>query len=230
MKRLSAPKFWMLAKKGKKFSVTPRPGSHPKKRCIPLLVLLRDILGYAENSKEAKEILNKGLVEVDGTPRKDRKYSVGLMDVISLGNDHVRIVPGGHGLVVQNIGKKESEVKLLQIRNKKTTKGGRIQINCHDGRNLLDNGSYKTGDTIVFDVIKKKIIDVLPLREGSYAIITDGKNTGVMGSVEKIFERFGSQPNEAVLKSGKRKITVPQKYVFVLGKEEPVIAMGDNKS
>ena len=58
MKRLLAPKFWRVSKKENKFIVSPSPGPHPKKTCIPLKVLLRDILNYAENSLEVKKILN----------------------------------------------------------------------------------------------------------------------------------------------------------------------------
>ena len=73
MKRLSAPKFWMVSRKEKRFVVRPSPGAHRKDRCIPITVVLRDVLKYAANAKEAKQIVKKGLVEVDGRTESFRR-------------------------------------------------------------------------------------------------------------------------------------------------------------
>ena len=56
LKRYGIPKFWPLSKKEKVWAVKPRPGPHPKDFCIPLQIIVRDILELAETSKEAKKI------------------------------------------------------------------------------------------------------------------------------------------------------------------------------
>ena len=56
LKRLNAPKNWKIRKKEYSFIVNPNPVPHSKKSSIPLGVLIRDILGYAKNSKEVKII------------------------------------------------------------------------------------------------------------------------------------------------------------------------------
>lgn len=226
MKRYSAPKFWKMAKKQKKFAITPNPGPHPKERCIPVGVLLRDVLGYATSKREVALILNQGSVSVDGRVVKDMHFPTGLMDVVAVGSENYRIIPGGHGLAVKKIEGSEAKSKLLQIRNKTSIKGGSVQANCHDGKNII-SASGKTGDTLVFDIATKKVKDVLPFEKGSHAIIIEGHNTGVTGTIEKIIKRPGSQPNEVLLATDGQKITVPEKYVFVVGKDAPVISLGD---
>ena len=83
LKRLAAPKWWPIERKTKKFIVSPR-GSHPKISSLPLLVLIRDVLKLAETSKEAKNIIKRGEVLIDGRKRKDHKFGVGPFDVIEI--------------------------------------------------------------------------------------------------------------------------------------------------
>ncbi|HDD45885.1 MAG TPA: 30S ribosomal protein S4e, partial [Candidatus Aenigmarchaeota archaeon] len=84
LKRYLIPKYWRVAKKAYKWAVRPSPGPHPIDRCIPLLVLVRDVLGIAENAKEAKKIIKKGELMIDGVIRKDHRFPVGLMDVVAI--------------------------------------------------------------------------------------------------------------------------------------------------
>ncbi|MHA1832356.1 MAG: 30S ribosomal protein S4e, partial [Candidatus Baldrarchaeia archaeon] len=43
LKRLPAPRFWPIHKKEFKWTVRPSPGPHPMNRCLPLLLIVRDI-------------------------------------------------------------------------------------------------------------------------------------------------------------------------------------------
>ena len=64
LKRHAAPKFWPIERKTKKYSVNPSPGPHSKEKCMPLGVILRDVMKAADNMKEAREILLNGFVKV----------------------------------------------------------------------------------------------------------------------------------------------------------------------
>ena len=94
MKRMSAPRWWPILRKERKFVIAPR-GSHPKELSLPLLVLIRDVLKIAETGREAKGIITRGEVLVDKKKRKDPKYGVGLFDVVEIPvmNKAWRIVP-----------------------------------------------------------------------------------------------------------------------------------------
>jgi len=61
---------------------------------IPLLIVVRDMLKLATNSREAKAIITEGNILVDGIPRKDYKYMTGLFDIISLPaiNEYYRLL------------------------------------------------------------------------------------------------------------------------------------------
>ena len=79
LKRLNAPKHWMLDKLGGIWAPRPSTGPHKLRECLPLIVLLRNRLKYALNTKEVKYILMQRLIKVDGKARTDKTYPAGFM-------------------------------------------------------------------------------------------------------------------------------------------------------
>lgn len=226
LKRMTAPN-WPIERKTKKFVVKPRPGPHSTAECMPLALALRDVLKYARNMEEARQLLNEGHVMVDGAVRKRRGFPIGLMDVISLDKEHYRVVVGKKGLTLKKIKEGEAGLKLLRIENKVHV-SGKTQLNFHDGRNLLvDGDSYKTGDVALFDLQQKKIRETAKLEKGSLAVIIKGNNMGAAGSVENIIITKSSMENQVVLNLGEKSIILPKSYVFVTGKGKPLISMGE---
>jgi small subunit ribosomal protein S4e len=226
-KRTCAPVFWPIEIKTKKFVISPKPGPHSKHECIPLSLILRDILKYAKTGNESKVIVKKRLVSIDGRVVREPGFPVGLMDVLTVGNENYRIIPNNKGLYLQKITDDEAEIKLLKITNK-TCFGNRMQLNMHDGSNMLVNGNeYKTGDTIVFDIKDRKIKDVFRYEKGSIGIVTRGKRIGSVGRVEKVIITKSSRPNEVIMRISDRLVTLPRDYVFIIGSDKPAIVLGD---
>lgn len=79
LKRLNAPKHWMLDKMGGVWAPKPSAGPHKTRECVPLIVLLRNRLKYALTYHEAKMIVKQRLVSVDGKPRTEMRYPAGFM-------------------------------------------------------------------------------------------------------------------------------------------------------
>merc|ERR1719393_621549 len=84
LKRLNAPKHWMLDKLGGVWAPRPSTGPHKLRECLPLIVLLRNRLKYALTGKEVKYILKQRLIKVDARVRTDNTYPSGFMDVVSI--------------------------------------------------------------------------------------------------------------------------------------------------
>jgi small subunit ribosomal protein S4e len=66
MKRISAPKHWMLDKLTGKFAPRPSTGPHKLRECIPVMLLVRNRLKYAMTYQEAKVILKSRNIKIDG--------------------------------------------------------------------------------------------------------------------------------------------------------------------
>merc|ERR1712071_422263 len=84
LKRLAAPKSWMLDKLGGVFAPRPSTGPHKLRESLPMVVFLRNRLKYALNNSEATKIVMQRLIKVDGKVRTDPNYPAGFMDVITI--------------------------------------------------------------------------------------------------------------------------------------------------
>jgi small subunit ribosomal protein S4e len=81
LKRLNAPKGWLLSKLGGISTVRPSQGPHKLRESIPLSILLRHRLRYCLWAREVKMILRdkEGNVKVNGKVRRDHAFPVGVM-------------------------------------------------------------------------------------------------------------------------------------------------------
>jgi small subunit ribosomal protein S4e len=241
LKTLVAPKFWPVRHRVGVFTVKPRPGPHPIERSIPLLIIVRDILGYAKTAREARKLVSEGHFKVDGRVRRDYKYPVGLMDVLEIEEtgEVYRVIPYPvKFFTLHPIPESEKHIKLCRIENKTTVKGGHIQLNLHDGRNVLIRVSdptnpvearqFKTLGTLKITIPDQEVLDYAPLEEGSLAIVTGGRNVGRVGrvvSIQKGMKRFRSIVTMEDARGEKFQTSLD--YIFVIARpgEEPWISL-----
>ncbi len=218
--RINAPRTWTIARKVKKFVARPNPGAHSLDESYPLGTIMKEMLGIANTTKEARYILNQGHVFVDQKKVKVLNYSVGLFDVISFPhtNENYRLLLNNKNkLVLIKIDDKESKIKPVKILNK-TVLNKKFQINTTGGRNfLLEKNSYKVGDTLVIELPSQKIIDHIPLEKGNMVYMTKGSHVGAIGKVEAI------EKDHITIKIGNQTTKTMKKYAFVIGKDKTAI-------
>merc|ERR1712167_304842 len=123
LKRIRTPKSWMLDKLTGVYAPRPRTGPHKLRECLPLQIVLRNRLKYALTGRECDLILHDkdNAVKVDGKVRRDKKYPVGLMDVVSIDktSDYFRMLYDVKGrFTLVKIKQKESEFKLLRVKRR----------------------------------------------------------------------------------------------------------------
>ena len=239
LKRKPAPKFWPIHRKEFFWVAKPSPGPHSLKNCLPLTIILRDILKFAKTRKEAKTIISQGKVYVDGKVRREDDFPVGLMDVISISaiDNYFHIVPSRKGLILHPISKEESNFKLCRIENKKVVENGHVQLNLHDGSNILvkvvdpkkpQEDTYKALDTVKISLPERQILEQVKMKENDFAIMTSGKNIGKHGKIIEIEKTKGKKRTNALVtiedKKGNRFQTILN-FVFAIGEEQPLISM-----
>ena len=169
LKRLFAPKDWMLSKLGGVFAPRPRAGPHKLRECMPLSVILRNRLKYALNAREAQMILRQKLVSVDSRPRTDPKYPAGFQDVIEIEKtgERFRMLYDHKGrFTLTTVGEAEARIKLCRVQNVHTTTGRVPVVTTHDGRRIrYPSLKIRHGDSVVVNHSTGKITDVLRLRK-----------------------------------------------------------------
>jgi len=236
LKRKPAPDFWPIHKKEFTWVVKPAAGPHSLENCLPLTIVLRDILGVAKTTKEACMILSQGKVIVDGKVRRKVDFPVGLMDVISIPDlkRFYRILPTHKGLSLSLIGKDEAAFKLCRVDDKNTVSNG-VQVALHDGSNLFVRATdrtkpttalYETFDTLKLSLPEKEVLDVVKTKVGNLAVITGGKNIGKMGRIVEIEQTEAKKRREALAviedETGNKYQTIMD-YLFSIGEKKPLI-------
>jgi small subunit ribosomal protein S4e len=239
LKSLAAPEFWPILRKEYKWTVKPSPGPHPLERCLPLLILVRDIFKYAKTGKEARRLIGEGRFKVDGRVIRNYKFPVGLMDVIEITgvNEFYRILPTPIKVLwPHKIPKEEAGLKPCQIINKTTVKGGHIQLNLHDGRNVLVKVAdprnpvediYETLGTVLISLRENTIVNYIPLKEGVIAIVYGGRNVGRVGKIVEIIPSALKRRKYIVTleDNAGRRFQTSLEYVFPIGIDKPVITL-----
>lgn len=239
LKRKPAPKFWPIHRKEAVWTVKPNAGPHPISRCIPLTLVLRDALGVAKTRSEVKTIIHEEKIIVDGKVQREELFPTGLMDVVSIPDMEkwYRVLPYEKGLLFHPISKDEATFKLCRIENKTVLFGGSVQLNLHDGRNVLvkvkdpnkpEEDVFGTLDTLKINLPNQEILGHMKLAEGAPALIVGGKNAGKHGKIVAIEQRLRQKRKNSLVtvedeKGNRFQTTVD--YVFVIGDKQPYISL-----
>lgn len=224
LKKLDAPKTWNVRRKGLKFITKPAPGPHSLQTGISLNIFLKEILNYANTTREAKKIIHTNEIMIDGKVRKDFRFPVGIFDTVEFKNtnEYFRIILNKKGKIdVIKIKKEEASLKPCKIIGK-TIMRGKLQLNLYDGKNIfVDKNSYKVGDSVILTLPDNKISKHLKLDKKSTIFLTGGKHIGEIGNIEDIVE------NKVIYKNPKNELVVTSKeYAFVVGDSKPLITLG----
>jgi small subunit ribosomal protein S4e len=227
LKRIASPRKWPVTRKTSVWIVKPSPGPHSIENGMPLSISIRDFLKLAKTSPEARRIIGNGDIFIDGKVSRQYKRPVGLMDVVSIPklNLYYRVLLDVRGkLRFIKITKEEAKWKLVRIENKKTLKNGQIQLNFHDGRNiLLKKDKYKTGDVLKISVPEQKIVGQYLFEPGNLAMLIGGHHVGEFATVSKFEEIKSPMPNIVYFDD----FSTIKDYVFIVGQEKPEITVPD---
>jgi len=210
LKRLNAPRHWMLDKLGGIWAPRPSTGPHKLRECLPLSLVLRNRLRYSLTRRETLMIVLRRLVQVDHRVRTDLNYPAGFQDVITLPrtDEQFRLLYDTKGrFVLHRVTKEESQYKLLRVGRVGTGSKATIGHNpfhtgqaaaipyltTHDGRTVrFADPAVKVHDTIKFDMKANKVTGHLKFDVGQLAMITRGANIGRVGTVISVEKHPGS--------------------------------------
>jgi len=234
LKRLNAPRHWMLDKLGGVFAPKPSPGPHKSRECLPLILILRNRLKYALNGSEANAILQQRFIKVDGKVRTDKTYPAGFMDVVDIDKtgEHFRLVYDSKGrFVLHRIQKEEAAYKLCKVKQMKLGDKGIPYVVTHDGRTIrYPDPLVKELDSVVVDVESNKIKDFIKLDAGNVCMVTGGRNTGRVGILQHREKHKGSFDICHMKDSAGNEFATRLCNVFVIGKaNKPMISLPKGK-
>jgi small subunit ribosomal protein S4e len=223
LKRLFAPKDWMLSKLTGVFAPRPKCGPHKIRECLPLVIILRNRLKYALNAREAEMILRQGLVKVDGRIRTDSKYPAGFQDVVEIPKtgDKFRLLYDVKGrFTLVKVGDAEKNIKLLKVQNLYTSTGRVPMITTHDGHRIrYPDPRISRNDTVVYNVKDGKIGEIIKTGPGKVVMVTGGANRGRVGEILSIERHPGSFDIARLKDKAGNEFATRTVNIFTIGKD-----------
>jgi len=234
LKRLNAPKHWMLDKLGGIWAPRPSTGPHKLRECLPLIILLRNRLKYALNTKEVKYILMQRLVKVDGKARTDKTFPAGFMDVIGIEktNEFFRLLYDVRGrFAIHRITAEEAKYKLCRVKTLAMGAKKVPYIITHDGRTIrYPDPGVAVNDVVQLDLESGKMTNYVKFETGNLAMINGGKNTGRVGVIVSREKHQGSFDIVHLKDSAGHMFATRLGNVFVIGEgNRPLVSLPKRK-
>jgi len=234
LKRLAAPKSWMLGKLGGVFTVKPSSGPHKQGESLPVGLFLRNRLKYAITMKEVETIMKQRLIKIDGKTRTDPKFPTGFMDVVQIEKtgENFRIIYDVKGrFTVHRITASEAAYKLCRVRAVSTGPKGVPYLHTSDGRTIrYPDPNAKVNDSIQLDLATNKVQDIITFEVGNLCMVTGGANAGRVGTMISREKHPGSFDIVHIKDSQGHVFATRLNYVFVIGKgNKPFISLPKGK-
>ena len=218
-KRLSVPKSWPVERKTATFTVKAGAGPHGEEG-VPLLILLRDVLGYVDSKKEARYALAHDSILVNGDPINDEQRPIGMFDIVAFPGreEYYRIFPDEGGrLSLVPIDESAADSRLGKVSGKRQVTGGVTQLSLHDGTNVtVDDEAYDAKDSIVIGNEDKSIVAHFPYEEGALVTAVAGNHGGKIGELVEIDVTLGSGSNIVTVETDDETFETVEEYVVVI--------------
>lgn len=236
LKRISAPKSWMLDKLGGTWAPRPSQGPHKLRESIPLAIIVQHRLKYALTGREVKSVLNdkEGNIFIDGKVRRDDKFPAGFMDVLSIKKtgEYFRVLYDTQGkFVLRSIKSDEAKFKLCKIKRKEMGPNKIPYVVTHDGRTIrFPHPDIAIHDTVKVDIESGKILDTIKFETGNLVITTQGNNIGRVGVLTTRDRHLGGFDIVHVRDAHGNSFATRIGNVFIIGKgKNPVISLPKDK-
>lgn len=142
---------------------------------VPVVIAIRDMLKLARTAGEVKKMIKEKLLKINGRPVKDYRESISLFSLFEADKNYIlTLLPTGKFIFEES----KDNLRLCKVVNKKLLKNNTIQVNLHDGSNLISKDKISVGDSIYLD-LQGKIKKHIKLEKGKEAIVISGKYTGL---------------------------------------------------
>jgi len=191
---------------------------------LPLILILRNRLKYALTGKETKMICMEKHVKVDGKIRTDPNYPAGFMDVVEIpkAGDQFRLIFDTKGrYVLHRISDEEKAFKLCRVKRVETTNKGIPYLVTHDGRTVrYPDPLVKADDTVKIEIATGKIIGFSKFESGKLAMVTKGRNTGRVGTINHVEKHPGSFDIVTMRDTSGNSFSTRAENVFIIGSGE----------
>jgi small subunit ribosomal protein S4e len=229
-KRLSVAKARFFPRKSDTWTMRSIAGAYKKDESLPLAFIVRDMLRIADSMWEAKYEIQNNNVHVNGAPRKDYRFSVGLFDIVEIPklNKRYRMVLDSKGrLALSEIDHKSKLEKLCKVKGKKVVKGKKFVLSTNDGLMIETKDSkIPVGAVLKISLPDHKVMEVLEQKKGNLVYVCGGTHASAIAKITDMTQGDMLKDKMVYLEGDEGKFLTTEKYIFVLGTGKPAIELG----
>ncbi|MEK6928047.1 MAG: hypothetical protein AABX11_06455 [Nanoarchaeota archaeon] len=179
LNRKAAPTNWPIARKGNKYIVSPASHTY---NSISVLLAVRDMLKLATTAAEVKHLIHNKALKLNGRVVRDYKESIKLFDIFEADKEYSLSLLTTGKFVLQET---KATTRIAKIISRNLLPGNKLQINLHDGTNVIGKKDMNVGDSLVLD-FDNKIKSHKPLEKSAHVFIIGGNFAGQSGIVQSI--------------------------------------------
>uniref|UniRef100_M3Z8E9 40S ribosomal protein S4 n=2 Tax=Mustela putorius furo TaxID=9669 RepID=M3Z8E9_MUSPF len=186
LRRVAAPKHWMLDKLTNVFAPHPSACPHKLRECLPFIIFLRNRLKYTLTGDEVKKICMRGFIKINGKVQTDMTGPAGFMAVISMDK------PGENFLPIYDTKRRfalhritlEAKYKLYKVRKIFVGTKGIPHLVTHEVRTIrYPDPLIKVNDAIQIDLETRKLTDFIKFDTDNMCMVTRGASLGSTGVI-----------------------------------------------
>ena len=177
------------------------------KNSVPVVVAVRDMLKLARTSTEVKKMINQKLLKINGRQVKNLRESIQLFNLFEADKPYIlTLLPTGRFALQET---KDKNQRICKVVNKTLLKNNNIQLNLHDGTNIISKDKIRVGDSLCLD-LSGKIKENIPLENKKEVLIIKGKYLGLKGKI------FAIEKNQISIQLNDKKTTIDKSQVIAL--------------
>ena len=184
------------------------------------------------NATEVKKIVQDkaGLVKIDNKIRRDPKFPLGIMDVVTIEKtgEFFRILLDVKGrFQAHRIGSEEAKFKLCKVVKKAIGKNKIPYLVTNDGRTIrFAHPDIQIDDTIKLSLETNEILKHYKVKKGNVAVITSGYNKGRVGIVNEIIRHDAAFHIVRLIDANNHEFATRSGNVMVIGEgKDPAITL-----
>jgi len=193
-------------------------------------------LRYALSRKDVFSIVKdkEGLIKVDNKIRRDPRFPLGIMDVLSIEKtgEFFRILYDVKGRYqAHKIDEKEGKFKLCKVKRKAMGANKVPYIVTHDGRTIrFPHPDIRKNDTVKLNLDTHEVDALIKFENGASVMVTGGNNIGRVGILQHVEKHPGSFDIVHIKDSEGNQFATRITNIFAIGEgKKPVISLLPSK-
>ena len=168
-----------VARKGTKYIA--RPMSHYTSS-VSVLSAVRDMLKIARTAREVHTLIKQKALMINGRVVRDYHEPLHLFGLFDADKRYRLVITSAGRFSLEATTAKTRVAKVI---GKTMLRGKMLQVNFHDGTNVLTKDKVEVGSSAELD-LSNKVVRWIALGKGAHVFVRSGRSLGQSGKVKSI--------------------------------------------